>query len=407
MTTAIMLITTTVMARKRIEKMGRHVVYALGRGAWFVATLFLAIAAIGVQADREALRHKALAAVIPSIFQNFSLDTLARAAYSTGRNKDGLQYARKLVIAQPVPAENLGLLTNGLLLTRENDKAVKALLLSAERGWRDRYTQLLLIAAAQQAGDFKVAAQRLIALWREGDQNQQTKDLTQELILNKNGLHEFSGLFISYDTNWATPFIAWAATKLPPEAIRQLNRSIVNAKIHVDCKKLALPASALVRSGKGKSAITLWLDLCNSESSTPSDFHFRNQDDILGPFDWHFPESSGLDVRLIENNASPMLQFNNTDQHRAVISRRNAVLDSGTYASSIELKGVRRPESRPIILQVSCYSDSGLASYVSRTEIKSTRSLFVIPNNNCISQDIALLAGRGDGTIKNMSITKL
>lgn len=376
----------------------------LARVAWAVAILLVAVAAVGLQMDREARKHPAIAAMVPPLFRGYALDAMARNAYRAGDNKQGLAYSRDLVSRRPVPAEGLALLTNGLLLSGQGEAALPVLLLSAQRGWRDWFTQRLVIGSALQAGEPVVAAERLLALWRQGDQSLQTRNLTISVLATRGGQDAFARGIVENDHGWGTTFIIWGVDNLPRRAVFVIAASMARKRVDVKCARLSDAAGKWVRVGYAATATVLWSALC-AKGRMPdlANFGFRPGVEPVDPFDWQFPDRAGVDTELERTVDGTTLHFTNFGQFRAIVALRNAALPPGRYVARIDIEGGFGIDTRPLFLQITCFSESGAAA-AGQTVIESQRTFFQIPAAGCVGQQIAILVPAGEGRIRRLSI---
>jgi hypothetical protein len=398
-----MALTIIAMARKRTELMPLHLV-VLGRGMWATAVLVTAVAAVGLQMDREARKDSAIVEMVPHFFRGYALETLAREAYANGNNAEGLAYSRELVLRRPVPAESLSLLTNGLLVSGRNDAALSALLLSAQRGWRDRYIQRLMVASAQQADDPRVGSQRLLALWRQGDQSLQTKYLTRSQLSSQRGLTEFAQGIVQ-DDQWGTGFLIWGGYNLSNQSIGAVAASLARQHVKMDCGWLSNAVRNLTRVGRVRAAITVWSDLCSKGSMTlGTDFSFKGSANAPGPFDWQFPDQAGLDAETIEGAGGTVLSYNNSEHIYVVVAKRDSALGSGIYTARIEVEGDEGLDARPPVLQVSCFTESGASTRPGRIELNRREALFRIPSSGCVGQEFSLSVAPGKGRIHRLFV---
>lgn len=168
--------------------------HMMGKVAWFAGCALLCVLAVGFQFDRSARKDARVAAWTPEIFKGYALETQARDALANGAAEQGLAAAHELVRRRPIPAESLALYTNALLATGQGDAAPPPLMLAAQRGWRDRYVQRLMVLVGLQSGDWQSAAQRLIALWRQGICSHQ-----EPTHARSRGHHDCLGIHMTHD----------------------------------------------------------------------------------------------------------------------------------------------------------------------------------------------------------------
>lgn len=376
----------------------------LGATCWGVGVLMVGLAAVGLQMDREARTNSAVAPFVPSVFRGYALETLARKAYAEQQYASGLAYSRELVLRRPVPAEGLSLLTKGLLEAKQREQALPVLLLAAQRGWRDRFTQRLMVASALQVDDSKTASQRLLALWRLGERDDQTMALTQDVMKMTNGFAQFRQGLNKTDT-WAVSFLTWGRDNLPMQSIEDLSASLVEKHVVMDCRQLTNTVQRFAQTGNGRTAISVWSRLCSKGPVTsPSDFTFKERADQIGPFDWTYPDQAGLNSELVEDSGKVGLQYDYAEQISVILAKRFAALAAGSHTAKIDAEGSEGIEDRPRILRINCLSQNGVSTRVANINIGKQSAPFQVPTSGCVAQEVQLIVGRGSGFIRQVTI---
>lgn len=376
----------------------------MGKIAWICALVLIGVVAIGLQMDRDARKDITLARSVPSIFRGSAFEMLARSAYAAGENEQGLAYSRELVARRPLPAENLGLLTRGLIASGSSDAALQALLAAAQRGWRDRFTQYIMITSAQQVDDPQVAAQRLLALWRQSDQGREARALTRDILADDATATQFARGMIGTDA-WAMDFLSWSTRNLSVKAVAAVADAMVKNHIAVNCGQLSNTLKAFAQTGRVRIAMNIWSGLCAKGPATlPDAFDFKKPDREAGPFDWKFPSQPGLSVELVEEGGNTSLQYENTDQLHVAIATRAAALAPGMHTARIEAKGSRGIDAQSVTLQVKCVSESGSTKLAASVELSGQNTSFQIPEARCTGQELSLLSGRGEGLLHRLVI---
>lgn len=367
-----------------------------------------ALIAVGVQMDRQARREPRIAHMVPSIFRAYALEALARSAYSDGDSALGLAYSRQLVSRRPVPEEGLSLLTLGLIKAGDNERALAALLLSAERGWRAPYTQTLMVLAAEQAGDYDVATQRLLSLWRQGNQGADVKQMTATVLSSRDGVSHFAQGIIPRDSSWATNFLLWAAVPLSDDTIRIVVGAMSRKRLHMDCRKLSPVTRGLVHAQKVSAATTLWSTLCSAlPIKQADDFNFNLVPGPVGPFDWRLSEQAGIDARIHHVGSESYLSYTNFSQVRMQVAERTAVLSSGAHkAWMVNIPG-QRSDADDTLLRITCRSPSIPAGKTFVFEINPQGAFFSIPESGCTSQELGLWVRRGEAVIGPLRIDSI
>ncbi|MGH6745929.1 hypothetical protein EDF58_106297 [Novosphingobium sp. PhB57] len=383
----------------------------IGRTAWIAILALAAIVAVGVEMDREGRRNFAVAQLVarfvPASLQSSSLESLAHEAYDSGDAARGVALSQAFVRRRPVPSEGLALLAYGQLQKGEQDAALRSVVLAGDRGWRDRFTQETLVMLALQAEEWSIAAQRTVALWRIGLNDDRLKDMTADLLSRPQGVDAFAAQ-VGQEKYWANAFLPWAGTAIRPEALKTVASTMARKGARVDCAALSPRTLMLVRSGRAEAASILWQNLCaNGHFTRAADFAFR--EDLgdgapIGPFDWQYPEESGLDRSFTGSKAGTVLHYRNREPLRSVIAKRNALLAPGNYRARMDGAAHAEAGFRPIVLQIVCYAEDGTARRLGDAEMTSGSTDFFIPDTFCASQELVILSGRGEGEIGRLEI---
>lgn len=378
-----------------------------GRLAWFAILALAAMLAIGVELDREGRRNPSAALLVPPPLLSSSLQPLAQAAYGGKHVDQGLAFAQAMVRRRPVPAEGLGLLAYGQLQKGDKDGALRSLILSGDRGWRDRFTQEMLVMLALQAGKWDVAAQRTVALWRIGISDDRLRAMTAELLSRPQGADAFAAQ-VGREKYWANAFLPWSGLVTGPEALRKVAGSMARQGARVDCAALSPRTLALVRMGRAEAASILWRDLCaNGHFTEPTALAFREDlgdDAPIGPFDWQYPEEPGLERTFTQAKSGTVVHYRNREPLRSVVAKRNALLKPGNYVAHLDGAGRAEAGIRPIVFQIICYAKDGSGRRLGSGEMNPGGTPFFVPDTLCESQELMFLSGRGEGEIGNLRI---
>ncbi|WP_404480177.1 hypothetical protein [Novosphingobium sp. BL-52-GroH] len=373
--------------------------------AWVALFLVAAILAAGFELDRQARKDPAVAALVPQPFRGYALETLAREAYRGGNYAAAASFARALVERRPVPAESLSLYADGLIATGDLDAALPAVELAAQRGWRDRSTQRVVILSAIQAGDWQVAAQRLLALWRQGERGPWLTDLTATVLANPSALTAFTGGIIDHERYWGTDFLSWAGDIFPTDTLTAVAATLARRHAYFECDRISLRVGQMVRTGKAQSAVALWGAACAKRPVIgPRDFVFRLSDGKPGPFDWRLPEQAGLDVELREDGGATSLSYTNSEPIRAEIAKRYTVLGAGEHKTRLDMaRGFGGGERRPS-LRLTCFSASGAPQGFVNVDLTNSSGAIRIPARDCASQEMTIMASRGSGEVRAIMV---
>ncbi|MCJ2181907.1 hypothetical protein MTR62_04205 [Novosphingobium sp. 1949] len=361
----------------------------------------VALAAIGLEMDRQTRIDGRFAHQVPAAFRGQALESLAREAYANGDTAHGLAYSRELVLRRPVSADGLSLLTQGSLQAGQDDQALSALILAARRGWRDTYTQVLFASSALQAGDLTAGAQRVVALWRQGKTLPEKEALTKVLLQQDGGAQALNSVLVKSDT-WATSFFIWAKDAgIPDAAIDRVSRRLADLHVEIYCENLSMPMKAMALQGRSDLADALWSRHCSNGLRQKRDDFAFNVPDASGPYDWSYPQNMSMRVHVTGASDALVVAYNNSDFIQLVIARRIAVLPSGTH--TLRLYGSFSPSR--MSLRIRCHDRDGQLSELLKEPFANSALTFEIPAS-CLAQEIELISAHGEGTLKKLTVDR-
>lgn len=137
----------------------------MARIIWSVLLLIIAVCTSFAQLDRTARYSVELSSLVPPQFQSFTAANLTLDALADGDGRDALPFAKRLLAERPMRQEHHRMFAQALMMTGEEEQAVRAIQRGALAGWRDSATQRSLLLIASAAQDDIEAARRLAALW--------------------------------------------------------------------------------------------------------------------------------------------------------------------------------------------------------------------------------------------------
>lgn len=374
----------------------------VGKIAWYVLWAAVAVAAAGFELDRESRRNTPLAVLVPAPFQGFALEVRARGDFARGDSAAGLQAAREMVARRPIPAEGLAMIARGEIAAGQEQSALAAVLAAAGRGWRDSFTQAAVVQLSTQGGDWDIAAQRLLAMWRKGEQSDELAALSGDVLSRKEGLKAFDGQ-LGAEGDWTNALLLWSATALDAPAVGTLAGTLRTKGAQLDCPSLSAGAIDLIRLGRGAAVEALWQQACGSREHGASargvgTLSFTSTDeDAAGPFDWHYPAGPGLQQDVVPGAGGLALKFTNSEPIRQPLARRRAMLPPGIHMVRAAGDAVAPSMSRGPDLEITCFDRNGSAQTIGKFDLTTSDVPFTIPAN-CDSQWLTIEVGTGSGT---------
>lgn len=368
------------------------------RSPAFWAALLLALvigfAVAIVQIDREARKDPRLIAFVPTGLGGISDELRGRAALRSSPETAGT-YVESVLIRRPIDVSHLS--SFALWAAQRGDMALAGQVLTeaAQRGWRDAYVQLSVLASAAQAGDLTSATQRFDALSRAEVEPAVLVSVLDSMLKLEGGDKAVVPQIIASDHLKDTLVDFVRGRPRSGEALNRLTRAMAASGYRLDCERRSLLTRALLLQGD-PYANDIWGKDCGGVASDDLGFVFPAQD--KRPFAWTYDTESGVYAR--PGRASGSASFSNRDLVQKVAAIRFLALPQGKHA--IEISRARHDGSTfgdsgaaPLNIAVTCLGDgrSKMDRLLGQAE-DAGRLLFTVPEN-CGTQQLRVRVGRG------------
>lgn len=363
-------------------------------GFCFSLALGLAIIVIvGVfQIDRAARQHPALVRLVPDGLGGFA--DQQRFKMLLQHDADAAEPFISAVIAhRPIDGEYIA--QAALLAIEQGDEghAAKALTVAANRGWRNEFVQVSVLAAAALQGRPKDAALRLDALSRIEASDAVIFRALEALLLQPATAQEIGPLIAESDY-LARSIVRFA--ERTPERAKDLARIVAKLDTSEDalgCEGRARIGYGLLSKGNAIGA-DFWPQSCGDLEQNGLAFEYGRTE--IDPFAWVFPNSGGVSIRLQKGGT---LTVENRDFLRRLVAWKYLTLVPGRYmlrsqrndSASAAPTGRRRAE---VFISVRCIDQAGRES-LTLGSINRIPSLEFIVDADCPVQRLRIEADRG------------
>ena len=380
------------------EKIGRF------RGiAYAIFLLLLAAICFGVQLDAATEKRSAFARLVPPFFKSEALSPAADIALRAQRPEAALRISKNLVERQPVAAENLSRLAQAYALMENAPMAQNAILAAAGRGWRDPFSQVVILESAIISEDWDVVAQRLAAMHKLQFPREVTDPQLLRLAQSTDGRRQISELLLG-DVRWREQFSRYALEVLPPQAYSEIYRTVLDEDPDFDCSLFGYIVTKLLRSGAGAEALNTWGEPCAARSTSPTDnvpFPAAGVRIDTAGFGWFYPRQGGLSRTLLQGQADGELNFKNSSRLDRVLAQRFLGLDQGAYKITLQVgSGAEGADIYPVMV---CNSER---SNLALKRSGDTVWTFTVPDASCSTQLLSLKARTGRGTVESATISQ-
>jgi len=397
------MVTTTTPTAQTVQNPKCDVVQSLWRYCWYFGLLVVATIATVVQIDRHALELPALAKWVPSQFRSFALIREAADEAVRGDPRRAVGDARRLVAKHPIPAEPLTILAIAEHRAGDGVASSAALILAAQRGWREPLAQQSVAIAAMQTGQAEIAADRLSALWKTMKGRPHARELSGQLLEERAVRKKFASK-LANRKEWVEAFLSWASRNLALPIFADIIEEANKKGATFDCAMIARTARAFLEQGALLPAQQLWASQCgNKIPSGESDFAFSGVKSTnrisYAPFSWIFPSSVGLTVTSSVANDLASIDFENKDPIRRLIAKKYMALPPGRHSIRVEADELGA-SSRSLLIRFKCQRQKIKNETEPRAKTHSVTDgplLVDVPNEGCRVQTLGLIVGKGSG----------
>ncbi|MBV1916792.1 MAG: hypothetical protein KUG65_01845, partial [Sphingomonadaceae bacterium] len=313
--------------------------------------------------------------------------------------------ARQLLLARPLPAENHSVLAIAAAKNGERELAVRALGLSAGRGWREPLAQTAAAQGALEVGDHASAARRSLALWSIGQRTEATVSLLDRSSMVEAGRAEIARWLGASDV-WRDEYLVWGARNLPFDGHGKTAAHAIAAGASFDCAKLGETVVSWLNRGAVAAANATWAGPCARGLRGPGDFAFTPvaESGNAGPFGWHAVNAAGFAIDREAKKRRWNLSYDNRKPGSTRVAVRMAALAPGAYEISFSEQREAGTVSLPVRMGMICIDASGRSASDVVAILGRGAKTLNIPATGCAAQRFWLTAPRGRGSISQLSL---
>ncbi|MBX7496416.1 hypothetical protein K3172_11180 [Qipengyuania sp. 6B39] len=359
--------------------------------------IFIAIAVLATafQADRWARKNPAIMAVVPEGLGGFA-DLHRLVLLESVEPGSGLALAKSLVASRPIPAEPLRLLGNSAIEKDETELASQALSLASQRGWRDTFTQIAVMASAIAAEEWDAAALRVDAMARTA-RDRRLIENGLALMLAQSGGREAVAERLEEGAPLSISLVG--LIRSDESRVEQVVATFAAAEEgggQLSCSSYANLVDVLLAKGYGVEAIGVWPRRCQTETS--ADFAFDLDAVSDDPLAWRYPDNSGLRVSAGDDEGS--IDIRNRAVLRRAFATRYLTLPPGEHFISLSQSQADAAQGELSGQAAATLQCVGRGSAGMRPLVESDDALrirFVVPQG-CTTQRLSLTASRGKVT---------
>ncbi len=340
------------------DSAGPAMPHRLRQAAAAAGLIAFAIAALLSGTDRQSREFPSAPSVIGWPYDTGAARARAISAFIQKGPKSAIGFARRAILSDPISAQPISLLGRSQLYAGQVQEARKTFEVAGQLGWRDGMTQIYWLDQAIQAGDIKVAAERLDALLRQSPRDENRDRFLAIVSATPEGRAAIALRLKAVPTPQWAPFYVSDVKDLPDEQLTQRVDVMLRTGRGVwDCAYAAAITQRLIGANMLAAAQSVWSANCGTSNSLVYDGGFDQLDTTQARtgFDWQLSNRGDVDVRPatdITGNRSLGLEVTST--RSLPVLRQLIVLPPGTYQLTWRTPDTTLNAARGISISLDC-----------------------------------------------------
>ena len=336
----------------------------LRRAAVLAGCLGFSALALGSGLDRQARISPAAATRVPALFADQALFVQTERELAAGNNAAAYYWAKRAVLADPIDPGSTALLGASRIALGDFAGADRAFRVAGNFGWRAASTQYYWMGEALNAGDFRVAAQRLDALLRQEPDLVSERALMAQLEQDPRGRSAIVDRLIQ-KPDWLTNYTSDVYNLTPDvTALRaQVLIELARRGHRLGCSEIGPLTKNLIANDQMPDAYALWRAHCPSQGdgliADPS-FAGLEVHQADSPFAWLVIGDSDVSVNLEPDLSGPgrhLVVASSASFARKVLTQL-VMVQPGTYRLAWRALTPDGKLSRRVAVTFACDADS-------------------------------------------------
>lgn len=339
----------------------RHGPGLTGRFGKALATTSLvafAVAALLSGTDRKSALFPNAPSMVGWPYDTGAARSKAILAFVKTGPASAIDNARRSIVSDPIAAQTISVLARAQLYAGQLESAHRTFSVTAQLGWRDSLTQLYWMDQALQAGDVKVAAERLDALLRQSPDDENRDKYLAIITATPEGRSAVAER-LKLSPNWSPVFATYVGN-LPLDQLSQRVDVMRRTGPRIwECASTEALSQRLIGSSMFAEAQAVWQLNCPKSDSLVFDGDFERID-LTKPssgFNWVLSDRGDVDISLTEDQ--PRHRILNIDVKAAVsqpVLRQLVILKPGQYRLTWRAPGITQEQARIVRASLSCGS---------------------------------------------------
>lgn len=336
----------------------------LRKAASVTALAGLVVAALLSGSDRQSRDFPSSPSYLGWPYDTGAARAKATLAFVRSGPASAIGFAGRSILSDPISAQAVSILGRSRLYAQQLSEARKAFQVSGQLGWRDTMTQIYWLDQALQAGDYRIAAERLDALLRQAPDDENRDRFIAAVAATPEGRAAVAER-LKLAPAWARTMVI-QVSELPPEQLLQRVDLMRRTGRGVwDCPVSEGIAQKLITLGMLHEAQSVWQLSCETSGALVYDGGFE-QLDTLNPttaFDWQVSTQGDADIAITADKANNhRLSVETTASVTRPIVRQLVVLKPGLYRLAWRMPQIDRSQARAIKVSLTCKPDLSRAT---------------------------------------------
>lgn len=329
------------------------------RAAMAIGLAGLAIAALLSGSDRESRQFPNAPSLVGWPYDTGAARAHATLAFVRSGPASAIAYARRAILSDPISAQVISIFGQAQLFSEHRSEAHKAFTVAGQLGWRDPVTQMYWLDQALQAGDYKVAAERLDAVLRQSPSDENRDRLLAVVAATTEGRAALAQR-LKLAPSWSRGMVRDVHELSADPLLQRVDLVRRTGKGVWDCAATETMAQRLITLGMLDVAQQVWRMNCETAGSLLYDGSFEHLDTIkpTSAFDWQLSTRGDAAIALADDRTGHRsLALEVTAPLTLPIVRQLVVLRPGLYRLTWRTPQTGRAQAQSLSVSLACKVD--------------------------------------------------
>ena len=331
----------------------------MGRALATLGLVLLAVAALLSGTDRTSREFPSSPSLVGWPYDTGAARAHAILAFVQKGPASALGYARRSVLSDPISIQTMSILGRSQLYSGHLQEAYRTMQVAGQLGWRDELTQIYWMDQALQAGDLKVAAQRLDALLRQSPNNENLNTFLAAVSASPEGRAAIAER-LKLRPGWTINFAIGLKDLSSDQLLQRVDIMRRTGRGVWDCPTTEYIAQQLIDSNNVDLAQAVWRQNCLNSGALVYDGSFDHLDTTktASGFAWQLTSSGDVDIQPIQTvGGSQHLGILVSAPRTLPVLSQLIVLEPGQYKLSWDMPGADQVAATALRVALSCQSN--------------------------------------------------